>query len=218
MKLSQFRRLIKEEVRKVLNEAGDPNLGSSAIEFYMDTIEPEASAKYAKENNISNADIVASFQSGEWKPGSFDPMEIVDFAKSLKMTEADINAIATALKFSPKNMEQLKSLLSDLTGKMTGVLKPLIGDILGSMIEQYDEFKVRQSLVNIEISPRKGKDAEIFSILEKNKNKISSFLKANGLPSCKLIYAIEGAKYPKIVITSKPKLVSYLKPQKEVQL
>jgi len=217
MKASELKKLIREEVRKVLREVGNPDLGYGAIEYYMDSDNANASAKYAKENNISNADIVASFQSGEWKPSSFNPMEIINFAKSLKMTKADINTIATALKYSPKSMEQLNSLLSDLTGEMTRVLKPLIGDVLGKMIEQYDEFKVRQSLVNIEITPRKGKDAEIFSILEKNKNKLSSFLQTNGLPSCKLFYGTSDGK-PKIVITSKPKPTSYIKASKEIQL
>ncbi len=219
MKITEFRKLIREEVRKALKEAGDPDLGYGAIEYYMDSDMPEATAKYTKENNISNADIIASFQSGEWKPRSFTPMEIVDFAKSLKMTETEIDAIATALKFSSKDMEQLKSLQSNLKGRMTSVLKPLIGGIQGAMIEQYDEFKVTQSLVNIEITPRKGKDAKIFSTLEGNKTKLSNFFKTNGLPSCKLFYTMDTpTKNPKIVITSKTKPVSYLKPQKEVQL
>lgn len=217
MKILEFRRLIREEVRKALSEVGNPGLGYDAIEYYMDSDDADASAKYAKKNKISNADIVASFQSGDWKSNSFDPVEIVEFAKSLKMTPAEINTIATALKYSPKKIEQLKSLLGDLKGKMDSILEPLIGN----MYEQYDEFKITQSLVNIEISPLENKAAKIFSILEKNKNKLSDFLRTDGLPNCKLVYATDGfdtEKSPKIIITSKPKIASYLKPKKEVQL
>lgn len=217
MKISEFRKLIREEVQKVLKEAGDPALGYGAIEYFMDSDDGESSAKYAKENNISNADIVASFQSGEWKPGSFSPKELANLVSSLKMSEAEINTIATALKYNPKQVEALKSSLSNLGGKVSQALKPLIG----GMYEQFDDFKITPSLVNIEISPRKNADDKLFNTLEKNKNKLSSFFQANGLPSCKLFYTVSTAGFggaTKIVITSKPKPASYLKVKKEVQL
>jgi hypothetical protein len=217
MKISEFKKLIREEVRKVLKEAGDPSLGYGAIEYFMDSDDGKSSAKYAKENSITNADIVASFQSGEWKSGSFVPKELANFVSSLKMSEAEIDTIATALKYNPKQVEALKSALGNMGGKAKQALEPLIG----GMYEQFDDFKIAPSLVNIEISPLANAGDKLFSILEKNKNKLSSFFQANGLPSCKLFYATSTAGFggsTKIVITSKPRPASYLKVKKEVQL
>jgi hypothetical protein len=213
MKVSEFRKLIREEVRRVLKEGGDPSLGYNTIEYFMDSNDGEATAKDARENGVSNADVVASFQSGEWKPRSFHPNEIADLATNLKMNQAEIATIATALKFTSGDVETLKTALSNLNSKLSSVLDPLIGD----KVEQYDDFKIASSKVNIEITPLKNKDAEVFDILQKNKSKLSTFLRANGLPNCKLFYGTTNG-YPKIVITSKPKPTSYIKASKEVQL
>lgn len=216
MKISEFRKLIREEVKRVVSEAGDPAKGYEAIEYAVDSDSGKSGAKYAKQNGISNSDIVASFQSGEWKAGSFDPIELADFATNLKMSQEEINTVASALKFSPKQIEKLKSIITNLKGQMGKVLDQLIG----GMYEQFDEFKVESSLVSIVISPQENAASKIYDALEKNKAKLSSFIQANQLPNCKLFSVIEtyglGGE-PKIIITSKSK-PSHAKVQKVTQI
>jgi len=216
MKISEFRKLIREEVRKVINEVGDPTKGYEAIDHAIDSDSGKSGAKYAKQKGISNSDIVASFQSGEWKANSFNPIELADFATNLKMSQAEIDTVASALKYTPNQIEKLKSITNNLTGQMS----ELLDQFIGGTYEQFDEFKVQSSLVSIVISPQKNTASKIYDALEKNKNKLSSFLRANQLPNCKLFSAIEtyglgGA--PKIIITSKPKPTA-AKVQKVVQI
>jgi hypothetical protein len=213
MKASEFKKLIREEVRRMLKEVGDPDLGYNTIEYFMDNNDGEAAARDAKENGVSNADIVASFKSGAWKPRSFNPEEVADLATNLKMNQAEIAAIAAALKFTSGDIETLKAALRNVKGKLSGILDPLIS----SKIEQYDDFKVASSKVNIQITPLENMDTKVFGILQKNASKLSTFFRANGLPSCKLFYGTSDGE-PKIVITSKPKPTSYIKASKEIQL
>jgi hypothetical protein len=204
MKASEFRKLIREEVRRVLKEAGDPSKGYAAIEYAVDSESGKSAAKYAKQKGISNSDIVASFQSGEWKAGSFDPIQLADFVTNLKMSQAEIDSVASALKYSPKQAEKLKSNTSNLSGQMG----KLLDQFISGTYEQFDEFKVQSSLVSVVISPQKNTASKIYDALEKNKSKLASFLQANELPNCKLFFAIETAGFggdPKVIITSKPK-------------
>ncbi len=213
MKITEFRKLIREEVRKAVKEAGNPDSAYNTIEYFIDTNDGEAAARDAKENGVSNADIVASFKSGAWKPRSLNPDEIADLATNLKMNQVEIAAIAAALKFTSGDIARLKAALGNVKGKLSDILNPLID----GKIEQYDDFKVAPSKVNIEISPLENMDTKVFNILQKNASKLSTFFRANGLPSCKLFYGTSDG-YPKIVITSKPKPTSYIKASKETQL
>ena len=204
MKISEFRKLIREEVRKVIKEAGDPAKGYEAIDYAIDSSSGKSGAKYAKQKGISNSDIIASFQSGEWKTNSFDPIQLADFIVNLKMSQEETDVVASALKFSPKQIEKLKSVTTNLKGQMGKLLDQLID----GMYEQFDEFKVESSLVHIVISPQGNTTSKIYDTLEKNKTKLSSFLRANQLPNCKLFSAIETSGFggqPKIIITSKSK-------------
>ena len=216
MKTSEFRKLIREEIRKVIKEVGDPTKGYEAIEYAVDSDNGKSAAKYAKQNNISNSDIIASFQSGEWNAGSFDPIQLADFATNLKMSQEEIDAVASALKFSSKQIEKLKSITTNLKGQMGKVLDQLIG----GMYEQFDEFKVESSLVSIVISPQENAASKMYDVLEKNKTKLSSFIRANQLPNCKLFSVIETSGFggePKVVITSRLK-PSSAKVQKVTQI
>ena len=216
MKISEFRKLIQEEVRKVLKEAGDPTKGYEAIDYAVDSDSGRSGAEYAKRKGISNSDIVASFQSGEWKANSFDPIQLADFATNLKMSQAEIDTVASALKYTPKQIEKLKSITTNLKGQMSKMLDQLIG----GMYEQFDEFRVESSLVSIVISPQGNVASKIYDALEKNKAKLSSFIQANQLPNCKLFSVVETSGFggePKVVITSRSK-PSSAKVQKVTQI